>query len=49
VVRTGIHETTEKLGFGQLLSGFRFVQNIAPLSLSRDRLVNKYGTNKQNR
>jgi len=33
-------ETTGKLGNGQLLSGCGFVQNIAPLSLSRDMRIN---------
>jgi len=34
-----VKETTGKQGNGQLLSGRRFVQNIAPPSLSRDRSI----------
>jgi len=38
-------KTTGKLGNGQLLSGCGFVQNIAPLSLSRDGRINMERTN----
>jgi len=34
-----VKETTGKLGYGQLLSGCGFVQNIAPPLLSRDRRI----------
>jgi len=34
-----VKETSGKLWNGQLLSGYRFVQNIAPPSLSRDRRI----------
>jgi len=37
----------EKLGNGQLLSGWGFVQNIAPPSLSRDRRIKMEQTNKK--
>jgi len=40
-----VKETTGKLGNGQLLSGFGFVQNIAPPSLSRDRRIKMEQTN----
>jgi len=42
-----VKETTGKLGNGQLQSGCGFIQNIAPLLLSRDRRI-KMEQNKQN-